>query len=228
MFGFGLGVIVTTALARGAHDNICDQAARSAARQLDIPVEIMLALTRTETGRARNGRLEPWPWTANSKGVGHWFSSRDEALAFAYESYKSGQRSFDLGCFQINFRWHGSKFASLNEMIDPQANANYAASFLRALFEETGDWRLAAAAYHSRTPEFAQKYRLRFERILASLNRSTSPSLPQSTESLTPVKKLNNFPFLVTQESTKSRLGSLVPMTGRASGALWFQIGNSS
>ena len=50
----------------------------------------------------------------------------------------------------------GKSFATIDDMFDPAANALYAAGFLHDLFEETGDWELAAGAYHSRTPEHAE------------------------------------------------------------------------
>ena len=56
---------------------------------------------------------------------------------------------------QINYRWHGHAFPSLEAMFDPEWTATYAAQFLRTLYEERGDWSAAAGAYHSLTPELA-------------------------------------------------------------------------
>ena len=72
---------------------------------------------------------------------------------------------------QINYRWHGHAFPSLEDMFDPEWTATYAAQFLRTLYEERGSWSAAAGAYHSLTPELAQKYRARFDRLLAGLDR---------------------------------------------------------
>jgi hypothetical protein len=54
-------------------------------------------------------------------------------------------------------------------MFDPEWTATYAAQFLRTLYEERGSWSAAAGAYHSLTPELAQVYRARFDRLLAGL-----------------------------------------------------------
>ena len=78
-------------------------------------------------------------------------------------------RNLDIGCFQINLRWHGHAFASVAQMFDPLANARYAAEFLTDLHREFGDWDAAVAAYHSRTPHFATRYMERFHRIYAAL-----------------------------------------------------------
>jgi hypothetical protein len=142
-------------------------AADSAADRAGVPRAVMRALTLTETGRNRGGRLQPWPWTVNMEGAGHWFDSRAEALAYVRREQARGAESFDVGCFQINHRWHGEHFASLESMFDPMVNATYAAGFIRELFEETGNWSEAAGYYHSRTPEFYHRYRARFDRLHA-------------------------------------------------------------
>ena len=111
----------------------------------------------------------PWPWAINREGQGHWFATREQALAFAMASVAAGRTSFDVGCFQINYRWHGHNFPSVEAMFDQDVNAAYAARFLRALYAERGDWSAAAGAYHSQTPALAGVYRARFERILAGL-----------------------------------------------------------
>ena len=134
-----------------------------------MPQEVLHAVALTETGRKQDGRLRAWPWAINREGKGHWFETYEEALAFAKKSLAEGRRSFDVGCVQINYRWHGHAFPSLEAMFDPEWTATYAAQFLRTLYEERGSWSAAAGAYHSLTPDLAQTYRQRFDRLLAGL-----------------------------------------------------------
>ena len=54
-------------------------------------------------------------------------------------------------------------------MFDPETGADYAARFLKSLYLERGDWSAAAGAYHSQSPDRANVYRARFDRILAGL-----------------------------------------------------------
>lgn len=140
----------------------CIAAAQRAAQRHDVPVDVLIAITLTETGTRRSGDLQPWPWAVNTGGPSHWFDTRDEALAFAYAQFKAGKRNFDVGCFQLNFRWHSDAFESLNDMFDPALNADYAARFLKSHFAETKDWTKAAGRYHSLTEEYASRYRATF------------------------------------------------------------------
>lgn len=148
---------------------ICDASARVGAESGAAPLPVLRALTRTETGRRLEGALRPWPWTVNMEGAGFWFDTRAEALAFVKTRHAEGARSFDVGCFQINYRWHGEAFESIEAMFDPIENARYAADFLGRLKAEGGDWRAAVGRYHSRTPKYANKYKARFDRMLSGL-----------------------------------------------------------
>lgn len=156
--------------ARASVSELCDAAAERAARETGMPRAVLLAIARAETGRNREGALAPWPWTVNMEGAGRWFDSESGARAFVDSNLRRGAESFDVGCFQINFKWHGAAFESIDEMFDPLANARYAAAFLVRLHAELGDWSLAAGAYHSRTEAHARPYRARFERILATVS----------------------------------------------------------
>jgi Transglycosylase SLT domain len=154
---------------RADQSAICERAIVEGARRSGVPEGVLHAISLTETGRPDGGRLRPWPWAVNREGKGYWFATREEALAFARASLAAGRPSFDVSCFQINYRHHGMNFPSLEAMFDPDTSADYAAHFLRSLYAELGNWSSAAGAYHSRTPQRANVYRARFDRILAGL-----------------------------------------------------------
>lgn len=149
--------------------SLCDAAIVAGARRGGVPVEVLHAVALTETGQHRDGAFRAWPWAINREGKGYWFRDRDEAIAFARKSLAEGRTSFDVGCVQINYRWHGHAFPTLEDMFDPQWTATYAAQFLRTLYEERGDWSAAAGAYHSLSPQEAATYRARFDQVLAGL-----------------------------------------------------------
>ena len=149
----------------------CEWAAMTAAREAGVPPDILATLTLTETGRRRGGVVRPWAWSVNAEGAGSWFDDPAEALAFAQDRIDQGRLNLDIGCFQLNYRWHGQNFPSVVEMFDPLENARYAARFVRDLYAETGDWRRAAGAFHSRTPLHANKYLARFDDLRAAFMR---------------------------------------------------------
>lgn len=148
---------------------VCEWAAMTAAAEMGVPPDILGALTLTETGRRRGGIVRPWAWSVNAEGAGSWFDDPAEALAFAQDRIDQGRLNVDIGCFQLNYRWHGENFPSVVEMFDPLENARYAARFVRDLYSETGDWRRAAGAFHSRTAVHANRYLARFDDLRATL-----------------------------------------------------------
>lgn len=181
-----------------------------AAQTSDVPVEILLAVTRVETGRTQDGQSNPWPWAINLAGKGHWFDDVDQAIAFADEQLALGVENFDVGCFQINLRWHGAEFSSLADVFEPQINADYAARFLSELYAEKGDWAQAVAAYHSRTPDVAAIYVQKIQDVMAELT-----ALPENfTTPIAAPARANRFPFL--QGGTSAGAGSIVPVTDAA------------
>jgi len=210
---------------------LCDAAAAQASRESGVPLSVLRAISLTETGRRRDGRFRPWPWTVNMEGTGKWFDSEEEARAYVARHHARGARSFDVGCFQLNFRWHGHGFRSIEEMFQPLANARYAARFLSDLKAETGSWSRAAGAYHSRTPRHAERYRARFDRILAQIEGGPPPPEPPpellraaaeppgadaagSPPPETEAPRVNTFPLLQASAGSDgaSALGSLVPL----------------
>lgn len=186
---------------------ICKTVAAKAASETEVPLAVLLAISLTETGRKRDGAFQPWPWTVNMEGKGLWFATQKEAYDYAIGHFNRGARSFDVGCFQINYKWHGRAFDSVEAMFDPLTNARYAAKHLAELFEEKGNWQDAAGAYHSRTPKYANRYKERFARIRAQLDGAVLAELVKSTASTLP-KSHNAYPLLKASSGTASA-GSL-------------------
>lgn len=190
--------------------DLCEKAAREASRQTGVPFPVLWAVTLTETGRPsdeQGGHLAPWPWAANQAGEGNWFATQDEVLAYAEQTLANGYRNIDLGCFQLNYRWHGAAFPSLAAMVDPVANAVYAAALLKGHYDTLGDWSLAAGAYHSQTPEYAERYRARFDEIYTALPGTDAP---HRNRLALVADRVNGFPLL--QAGETGARGSLVPL----------------
>ncbi|MEO0761581.1 MAG: lytic transglycosylase domain-containing protein, partial [Pseudomonadota bacterium] len=141
----------------------CLEAADRAARRHGVPLPLMAAIALVESGRGGTA----WPWTLNVAGDGRYFEDREAARRALDGVLAGGGRNVDVGCFQINLRWHGDAVADPAMLLDPVVNADYAADFLARLFAEAGDWSRAAGHYHSRTPSLARTYRARVSAYLA-------------------------------------------------------------
>jgi hypothetical protein len=223
--GLSLLSMASAVSANPTESELCIGAARAASQQTGVPYSVLQAISLAETGRRLDGQFLPWPWAVNVDGTGIWFDTKEEALAHAVKEYGRGARNFDIGCFQINFRWHGQEFASIEEMFNPQKNAAYAARFLAELYEETGDWTKAAGAYHSRTPALAARYAERFAgfRSTFTTNGDTNSALAARIQDIPDIvlaargaevalrlPRENRFPLL--RSGKADGLGSLVPL----------------
>lgn len=181
--------------------NLCADAAREAAEQIEVPSDVLLALTRTETGMLVDGSVQSWPWAVNVSGKGYWFSNKSEAVSFVKEKLESGLKNFDVGYFQINYRWHGGAFRSIDEMFDPFENSFYAATFLKDIKSNEKTWIDAAGIYHSRTPKFQTRYKIRYEEVFRKVQK-------ENHDFLIVKEKPNRYPLLQKNRESVSR-GSL-------------------
>lgn len=173
-----LAALLSTAV-QAEPGRLCRAAIQAAERGAGIPPQLLMAIGRVESGRRdpESGAFHPWPWTINAEGRGQFFPTKAAAIAEVRALQARGVRSIDIGCMQINLRHHPSAFPTLDDAFDPVSNARYAARFLSELNAERGGWPAAAAAYHSRTPEFANPYRARVMAAWAEEQARPHPQL---------------------------------------------------
>ena len=178
---------------------VCIAAIRQAEARHGIPKDLLMAIGLQEAGMGYRGSTTIWPWSVNVAGEGFRFDSRAEAEAFLARQRAQGQDSIDVGCLQVNLRWHPEAFPTPEAGFDPTRNADYAARFLSGLYADTGDWLAAAGRYHSATAELADGYRAGVERQLAWLGTtgaaldalaetSPAPTLPPGVWLESPVE----------------------------------------
>jgi len=145
-------------------EDICRAVAQYVEKTGNIPPQLLTALALTESGRNLkqadgSRRLTPWPWTINANGRGFFLASKAEAIAKVRALQAQGIRSIDVGCMQVNLKYHAQAFNSLDEAFDPVLNATYAGQYLTSLFEQYRSWMNAVERYHSGTPKYYLKYR---------------------------------------------------------------------
>ena len=163
----------------------CETLAREAEVKHGIPPGLLIAIARAESGRPDGaGPVEAWPWTSNIRGAGRYYETRIEALEHLTRTLDSGEESFDIGCMQINWYWHGDHFESLDALFEPARNVAYAAQFLSELRVEAGSWEAAVRLYHSRDPDRGRSYAARVRDILSNLS-----VLPEVTLAVAPAPR---------------------------------------
>ncbi len=128
-----------------ASANPCEAEILRAADRYGIPAGILYAVGLTETGN--KGSLQANALNIEGKAV--FARSRSEALAAFGKARGEGKTLIDLGCMQINHRYHGSHFRSVGDMLDPRQNVDYAARFLVNLHARHETWSMAVARYHA-------------------------------------------------------------------------------
>jgi soluble lytic murein transglycosylase-like protein len=125
--------------------NPCEAEILRAADRYGIPAGLLYAVGLTETGN--KGSLQPNALNIEGKAV--FPRNRAEALAAFGRARGDGKTLIDLGCMQINHRYHGSHFRSVDDMLDPRQNVDYAARFLAQLHARHETWSMAVARYHA-------------------------------------------------------------------------------
>jgi hypothetical protein len=200
---------------------LCRQAIRQAAAGSGLPLHMLSAIARVESGRpdrATGRLLHPWPWTINAEGRGYFFDSKAEAIEFARGLQARGVRSFDTGCLQVNMMYHPNAFRSLDEAFDPLANARYAVKFLTELRDKVGSWEKASAWYHSADPEQGDPYRAKVLAALASeaAGADTYASLPAAAVDVPIMSAIRSLPAGPGQVLMRagSSMGAILPLPG--------------
>jgi len=123
----------------------CEGQFANAAQKHGVPIKVLNAVGQTETGRGDGLR----PNALNIAGKSHYDLTRIQALSLFAKARASGIKLIDVGCMQINHHYHKQHFASVAEMFDPKRNVDYAALFLRQLYNEEKSWTMAVARYHA-------------------------------------------------------------------------------
>ncbi|MEM8500676.1 MAG: hypothetical protein AAF542_21865 [Pseudomonadota bacterium] len=112
-----------------------------------VPSDILYAVSLVESGRWREGKNAPWPWTLNIEGKGYYFATR-EAMFEQVMAAISEKRSVDIGPMQTNWHWKFEQLGSPWKATEPVFNIKTGCQIIRALYEKHGDWWVAVGKYH--------------------------------------------------------------------------------
>lgn len=136
--------------AAGASDRqLCVTAAASAEAVLRLPANLLKAMTAVESGF--------WPWAVRARGKSHMMPSRAAAVQLVKDLRAQGVKDIMVGCLQIHLRHHPDAFASIEQALEPSANAAYAGKFLKSLARGASWWD-AVGRYQGGKPAAREAY----------------------------------------------------------------------
>ncbi len=152
----------------------CEYLAKEAEVKYGLPENILLSISRVESGFKKvDGVRRAWPWTLNAGGDSAYFQTKEAALNSLKKRVKQGVTNIDIGCMQLNFRWHKKFFKNLRDMMSPEKNVDYGARFLNRLHKRHGSWEKAVKYYHSSKSKFNVKY---FKKVSAVWKKENNES----------------------------------------------------
>jgi len=153
----------------------CEYLAKDAEKRYGLPENILLSISRVESGYKKvDGVTRAWPWTLNAGGDSAYFRTKDAALGSLKERIKKGVTNIDIGCMQLNYRWHKKFFNNLSDMMRPADNVDYSARFLKKLHKRHGSWEKAVKYYHSSKSKYNVKYYKKVRAVWKRENNETS------------------------------------------------------
>ena len=170
------------AAAQNLDMQLCDQSIAKVAKSTFVPRSVLVKIARLESGRRVQGQSVSWPWTLNNGGAGYFFASKSGASEKLQKLMAAGKKNVDVGCMQLNIRWHARYFNSISAMLSPFENVSYAAKYLEQLYRETGSWEKTVKYYHSRNPKFNTVYYAKFRDMAEPDLRQLSQPLLASAD----------------------------------------------
>ena len=159
IFTLSFLILVKEALA----DNIdklklCENTIESVELQTDIPKGLLLGIGKAEAIRKINNKYIIWPWTINHAGKSLFFDNKEQMKNYVFKNLKRKDFNIDVGCMQVNIKWHKNNFKKISDMFKVNPNISYAASFLKQLKNKHGSWDKAIKHYHSSDPKKNNPY----------------------------------------------------------------------
>lgn len=166
-----------------------------------LPKKLLTSISLVESGIKRNNKLSSWPWTLNVNGKSMYFDNKEDTIEHLKKSLKMN-KNIDIGCMQINYKYHGKNFKTLEDMINPNKNVRYAASFLRKLFKKHKSWNEAISRYHSSKPKRKKRYLVKVQSFWNDLRQRKIKIDKEITQNFDE-RKVEYFRNLLQEEKLK-------------------------
>ncbi len=184
----------------------CLNAIKIFEKKYNIPKNFLYLISLVESGRYNNisKTAQPWPWSVNINGRSEYFKSKTELVSALKKYVASGKENFDIGCNQINYKFHKHNFSSIEQMASPYYNVGYSAYYLASNYLKTNNWQEAVAMYHSKNPYHGSKY---IKKIKQTAKTSGSLLMALNTSKKSVINKSFNLNSkVISNSNTNSRL----------------------
>ena len=91
-------------------------------KAFNLPNNLLTSISLVESGikKEKNG-FSSWPWTLNVSGKSIYFDRKEDVLNYLEKN--ADKKSIDVGCMQINTKYHLNNFENVSQMIEPEQNA---------------------------------------------------------------------------------------------------------
>lgn len=131
----------------------CEEAIRTQASSLGVPVDLAIAISKVESGMnpLAIAWLEPGVQATPENGRSYYAASKDGAVEKVLALKRRGIKP-DVGCMQVSLKHHEYAFQSIADGFRAEVNVRYGLEYLSTLRAKHGSWPLAAAHYHNGKP----------------------------------------------------------------------------
>ena len=166
-----------------------------------LPNKLLTSISLVESGVIEGNKVNPWPWALNVNGKSKYFDNKKDTLSFLRENLQKNM-NIDVGCMQINYKFHGHNFKNLDHILNPEENVKYAAEFLKKLFKRHKSWNEAISRYHSSEPSRKKRYLKKVRNFWDKLRQKQINIDHTSTQNLDK-KKIEYFRQLLEKEKQR-------------------------
>ena len=168
---------------------LCENTIESVELQTDIPKGLLLGIGKAEAIRKINNKYIIWPWTINHAGKSLFFDTKKQMRNYVFKNLKRKDFNIDVGCMQINIKWHKNNFKKISDMFEVNPNISYAASFLKQLKNKHGSWDKAIKHYHSSDPKKNNPYLIKVKNFWKKAENTKI--IKVETNKIESLKKIN-------------------------------------
>jgi hypothetical protein len=138
------------------HSTKCPEIITHFEKSLGIPKNLLQAIATVESRKS--------PWAVFAGGQSAFFKSKEAALKYVNLKNAQGVKVINIGCMQIDYATHKRSFGDVNKIITPYYNIQFAAKYLKRLYQIHGSWADAVRYYNSNDARFNIAYK---NRVLA-------------------------------------------------------------